>query len=206
MNNRDIDKYKWIVRGGKAWAMGTELEYASFVEDGTYEGVDLEVIHQYKSDTEAFWDNVTGEPTLEFRQQYNVRQLIRVATPEKFADPDEHSFQGRVLPWMISCFGLDILNNEPKRTYRFLEEALELVQACGCTREDIYNLIDVIYDKPAGKAPQEVGGVMVTLAALCLAKKLDMEQCAERELAFNWTRIEQLRSKEDKRLQPTEKL
>lgn len=205
MNNKDIDNHKWVVGGMKAWAIGTDLEYISFVEDGTYEGVDLETIWQYKHIGETWWDNLEGEPTMELRAQYSVRQIIRLATESKFLNPDDHSFQGRVLPWVISCFGLEILNDAPKRTYRFLEEALELVQACGCSREDIYSLIDVIYDKQPGKVPQEVGGVMVTLAALCLAKKLDMEHCAERELAFNWTRIEQLRTKEDKRLQPTEK-
>ncbi|NVE01247.1 hypothetical protein HUX62_24795 [Massilia sp. BJB1822] len=106
------------------------------------------------------------------------------------------SFQQRVHPWMIACFGPMIAGDREERNHRFLEEALELVQACGCTASEAHQLVDYVYGRPVGDPPQEVGGVMVTLAALCLAQTLDMHQCGETELARIWTKVEQIRAKQ----------
>lgn len=105
-------------------------------------------------------------------------------------------FQPRVLAWMLACFGPEISNDAIERNHRFLEEALELVQACGCTASEAHQLVDYVYGRPAGEKIQEVGGVMVTVAALCLAQKLDMVEAGERELARIWTKVEQIRAKQ----------
>jgi hypothetical protein len=96
-------------------------------------------------------------------------------------------FQSRVAPWMQECFGPVISADTVERNHRFLEEALELVQACACSRNDALRLVDYVYGRPAGEPSQEVGGVMVTLAALCLAQRLNMHSAGETEL----TRISQ---------------
>lgn len=70
-----------------------------------------------------------------------------------------------------------------ERRHRFLEEAIELAQASGCTREDARIIVDYVFDRPAGAQEQEVGGVMVTLAALCNALKLTMSDAGDKELA-----------------------
>ena len=44
--------------------------------------------------------------------------------------------------------------------------------------------------------PVEPRGVMVTLAALCLADALDMHRAGEAELARIWTKVEQIRAKQ----------
>lgn len=106
------------------------------------------------------------------------------------------TFQERVAPWMNDCFGPVISADKVERNHRFLEEALELVQACGASREDCLQLVDYVYGRPAGERSQEVGGVMVTLAALCLANSIDMHEAAEVELARVWTKIEQIRAKQ----------
>lgn len=93
------------------------------------------------------------------------------------------TFQLRVAPWMQDCFGPIISADKRERNFRFLEEALELVQACGCTRDEALKLVDYVFSRPVGERGQEVGGTMVTLAALCLAQKLDMHDEGERELA-----------------------
>lgn len=108
----------------------------------------------------------------------------------------ERSFQDRVLPWLLDCFGSDIANDAIERNHRFLEEALELVQACSCTQSEAHQLVDYVYGRPIGEKNQEVGGVMVTLAALCLAQKLDMHNAGETELARIWTKVEQIRAKQ----------
>lgn len=91
-------------------------------------------------------------------------------------------FQDRVAPWMMACFGPVVSADREERNHRFLEEAIELVQACGCTAGEAHSLVDYVYVRAVGAPPQEVGGVMVTLAALCLANGLDMHEAAEIEL------------------------
>lgn len=109
---------------------------------------------------------------------------------------DFESFQERVKPWMHECFGPLMADDTDERNHRFLEESLELVQACGCTRSEAHQLVDYVYGRPVGEQYQEVGGVMVTLAALCLAKNLDMHENAETELARIWTKMEKIRAKQ----------
>ncbi|MBW3243304.1 hypothetical protein KUV57_11410 [Epibacterium sp. DP7N7-1] len=106
------------------------------------------------------------------------------------------SFQARVQPWMASCFGEEISRDRQERNHRFLEEALELVQALGCTRSEAHQLVDYVYGRPEGVVDQEIGGVMVTLAALCLAAGEDMHAAGEKELARVWTKVEKIRAKQ----------
>ncbi|WP_019573301.1 hypothetical protein [Curvibacter lanceolatus] len=97
--------------------------------------------------------------------------------------PDQvKPFQNRVQPWLMECFGEMIAGDREERNHRFLEEALELVQACGCTASEAHQLVDYTFGRPIGEPAQEVGGVMVTLAALCLANGLDMHANGETEL------------------------
>ncbi|MFK3607869.1 hypothetical protein PVE_R2G0553 [Pseudomonas veronii 1YdBTEX2] len=92
------------------------------------------------------------------------------------------SFQSRVAPWLVECFGDAIAQDTQERNQRFLEEALELVQACALTSDEAHQLVDYVFGRDVGEQSQEVGGVMVTLAALCRAHKLAMHQCGETEL------------------------
>lgn len=91
-------------------------------------------------------------------------------------------FQVRVRPWMLECFGETIANDGQERNHRFLEEALELVQACGSTVAEAHSLVEYVFCRPIGEPMQETGGVMITLAALCLANGIDMHQAGEIEL------------------------
>lgn len=106
------------------------------------------------------------------------------------------SFQDRVLPWLNTCFGEVIAGDIAERNHRFVEEALELVQACGCTASEAHQLVDYVFGRPIGERTQETGGVMVTLAALCLAHGLDMHEAGETELARIWTKVEAIRAKQ----------
>ncbi|SFP62437.1 hypothetical protein [Sphingomonas rubra] len=105
-------------------------------------------------------------------------------------------FQARVQPWMLACFGEMIAGDREERNHRFLEEALELVQSTGCTASEAHQLVDYVFGRPVGEPAQEVGGTMVTLAALCLAHDLDMHAAAEMELARIWTKVEAIRAKQ----------
>lgn len=91
-------------------------------------------------------------------------------------------FQTKVSGWMLDCFGREISRDKVERNHRFLEEALELMQACGGTQDEAYQLVRYVFNRPVGEKDQEVGGVMVTLAALCAAQGIDMERAGYREL------------------------
>jgi len=115
-----------------------------------------------------------------------TRELLTVAK----------SFQSRVQPWLLACFGEMIAGDREERNHRFLEEALELVQACGCTVDEAHQLVDYVFNRPSGEPFQESGGVSVTHAALCLANNIDMDAAAETELARIWTKIDAVRAKQ----------
>jgi len=105
-------------------------------------------------------------------------------------------YQNQVNSWMLNCFGEEISNDIKERNHRFLEEALELVQSCGCTASEAHQLVDYVFNRPTGVIAQEVGGVMVTLAALCEAVGLSMESCGEAELTRVWGKIDEIRAKQ----------
>jgi len=104
-------------------------------------------------------------------------------------------FQIRVAEWLAACFGRNVALDRDERLHRFLEEALELAQASGCTKDDAVQLVNYVFSRPPGNAVEEVGGVMVTLAGLCQASGVDLEDAGELELDRNWSRTEEIRTK-----------
>lgn len=106
------------------------------------------------------------------------------------------TFQSLVQPWLLECFGSMIAGDRQERNHRFLEESLELVQSLGCTASEAHQLVDYVYSRPIGEPDQEAGGVMVTLAALCLANAMDMHTAGYIELARIWTKVDQIRIKQ----------
>jgi hypothetical protein len=106
------------------------------------------------------------------------------------------SFQYCVNEWMQVCFGKQISSDVIERNHRFLEEALELVQSLNCTRSEAHQLVDYVFNRPIGEPFQEAGGVMITLAALCSASKLDMNECGNVELKRIWTKVDAIRKKQ----------
>ncbi|WP_414440488.1 hypothetical protein [Burkholderia sp. 22PA0106] len=133
--------------------------------------------------------NTEGLDEEEIERTYPVFAAMRIivalhdeasqaAAPAEAREP----FQACVQPWMLECFGPVIAADRIERNHRFLEEALELAQALGCTASEAHQLVNYTFGRPIGEPAQEVGGVMVTLAALCLASGLDMHQAGETEL------------------------
>ncbi len=105
-------------------------------------------------------------------------------------------FQKAVREWAEACFGESVASDKAERNHRFLEEALELVQACGATREECLQLVYYVYSRPSGDLKQEVGGVLITLAAHCCAHQVDMQHAGEVELDRIWGNIEVIRAKQ----------
>lgn len=105
------------------------------------------------------------------------------------------SFQSKVSHWLAECFGQQSIGDKVERNHRFLEEALETVQANGCSREDSHRLVDYVFDRQSGDLHQEVGGTLTTLAALCVASGIDMENAGNQELHRIVANIDAIRSK-----------
>lgn len=124
-----------------------------------------------------------------------IGALADILSSRPRLDAGEPTFQARVKPWLHECFGPEISADRPERNDRFIEEALELVQASGYTAERAHQLVEYVFSRPQGDINQEVGGVMITLAAHCLAHGVDMHQAGETELARIWTKVEQIRAK-----------
>lgn len=91
-------------------------------------------------------------------------------------------FQLLVRRWVVRAFGIEVANDKSERTFRFLEEALELGQANGTTQDQAHALVEYVYGRPVGCGRQEVGGVLLTLAGLCDAYGWKMHEEAAAEI------------------------
>lgn len=106
------------------------------------------------------------------------------------------TYQERVNAWLKQTFSQKIRLCKTERNHRFLEESLELIQACGCTQSEAHQIVDYVFGRPEGEKSQEVGGVMNTLAALCIAHGLDMQKAADQEMVRVWRMIEKIQAKQ----------
>jgi hypothetical protein len=93
------------------------------------------------------------------------------------------SFQEGVAAWMEQCFSPAVCHNTTERGDRLLEEVLELLQSHDYDRSRVATLVEYVWNRPKGEPAQEVGGVMVTLAAYCWIAGINMHDEAVRELA-----------------------
>lgn len=107
--------------------------------------------------------------------------------------------QLRVKDWTLSCFGEKIANDKRERNHRFIEEALELVQSLECTKEEVLKAVEYVFSRDIGDPYQEVGGTVVTLAALCNANAINMQEAAETEHERAFIKIDQIREKQKRK-------
>ena len=92
-------------------------------------------------------------------------------------------YQLRTKLWMDKLPADHMLwDDVQERAIRFLEEAHELVQSLGVSRERAAAVQDYVYGRPVGEPEQEFGGVTVTLAVLANVKGISWETVAWREL------------------------
>ena len=109
------------------------------------------------------------------------------------------SFQSRVTKWGAACFGPRIAFDLKERNYRFLEEALELVQCLDLPKEKALELVEYVYGRPKGEIPQEIGGVIITLVLLAAANGFDVDKAGETELERCWEKIDVIREKQKRK-------
>lgn len=140
------------------------------------------------------WDNM-NEAT-QVAAHSSAQQIAMEINELIDAPPQFPSFQQGVHDWLLACFGPEIAADKVERNHRFLEESLELVQACGCTQSEAHQLVDYVFGRPVGEIEQEIGGVMVTLSALCLAHGFDMMAAGDKEVRRVWAMAEKIRAKQ----------
>lgn len=125
-----------------------------------------------KTTEEKYWQEV-------WEQENRERSKMFVPQPEEaeVVDMWEHRnhIQNTTAVWMWRCFPEGVIYDKTERNFRFLEEALELVQANGATKSEALILVDYVFAREIGETVQEVGGVMVTLAALCNVLQINMD-------------------------------
>lgn len=104
--------------------------------------------------------------------------------------------------WAVNCFGVGVVADHRERGCRFVEEALELAQAIGCTAADGHALVDYVFNRKPGKIPQEVGGVMMTLAVLAHELGVSLRAAMHAEHLSNIARTEAIRAKQASKVHP----
>jgi len=122
----------------------------------------------------------------------DLRTRLRGETPPSI----DEGFQARVYDWMRKCFQTPDAVQPDQRAFRFIEEALEAVQASGTSREDVLRVVEYVYSRPPGIVGQEIGGVMVTLAGLATSWGLSLEYAAQKELERCEENTEKIRAKD----------
>lgn len=110
-----------------------------------------------------------------------------------------NTLQKRIKEWVTNTFGEDHHTKKLERCHRFLEESLELCQACDMPKEDVLTLLEYVYNRPKGLVGQEVGGVLVTLAALCNSHNTNMSAESEIEYSRILEKSEEIREKQLKK-------
>lgn len=137
-------------------------------------------------------------PTEEEEQKFGDKDALMDYTLDPIqADLSDYlPLDQRVYKWLVKAFGKEAAHDKVERNHRFLEEALEVVQACGCTDFEAHQLVEYVFGRPVGEIHQEIGGAMLTLAGLALANGQRVEVCGALELQRAYQKIELIREKQ----------
>lgn len=106
------------------------------------------------------------------------------------------SLQDRLSNWLVNCVGQEAALDKNERDARFLEEAIELMQARGRTKEEIMTMVDHVYSRPVGEVNQEIAGTLLTLMAVGAADEVDILELGEKEYRRVISKIDQVRTKQ----------
>lgn len=143
--------------------------------------------------TQYMKDNKWHDGILLTEDNVPTREVYRLI-PNKICINKSLPFKTQVQFFMDKCFGDDAYDKK-NRIHRLLEEVIELAQATEVTPNHIIELIDHVYGKPVGGLNEEVGGVMVTLAGVCIAYDISMDTVGLGELKRCWKRFPELQKK-----------
>lgn len=110
-------------------------------------------------------------------------------------------WQQNAFAWALQMYG-ERVRNERYQAFRFLEEACELGQAMGLTRDDLIRVVDYVMARPVGTPTVEIGDVRLTLDILGEALGIDVEaahqECLKRVAGLDPART---REKDQKKIE-----
>lgn len=140
-------------------------------------------------EADAFRDSRYWEEVTVGNEQYPVfvvtetgRKALASYLLMEQAQENLGTIQDVCADWCVGVFGFELHNDLEQRCDRFVEEALELVQALGYEREDVELIIDHVFNRKPGEVAQEIGGTIVTFACLVDAAGYSMRECAHIEI------------------------
>lgn len=187
-----------------AWAT-KGYEYGEDALENVKVGYELarEELHQIMLLEKIFWDNLVSAANESnwIPEDYCMNDWVSdCALFLREGSSDWYQMKNKQLEvglWLLECFGEEIAEDKLERADRFIEEALELAQ----TNPDFnavraHALVDYVFNRDVGEPVQEVGGVMVTLAALCNTVGIDVQEAMNTEVTRIWTKVEQIRAKQ----------
>lgn len=90
--------------------------------------------------------------------------------------------QADIFRWAQNTFG-EVAATPRERALRFVEEALELAQACDLEEIDVKLITDRVFGRDAGDHFKEMGQAALTLEALAECHKVDLNTAANVEFA-----------------------
>ena len=108
---------------------------------------------------------------------------LSVTFSEFFEDQNKGYMQFNYHLRMLHAFGTDKVYDALLRDMRFGEEAIELLQARGRSKEEVLRLVDYVYGRDIGEVEQEMGGVLSTLMAMASQNGTDLEKATKTEMA-----------------------
>lgn len=87
------------------------------------------------------------------------------------------------LQWAVDTFG-PVAKLKSERAMRFLEEAIELAQACGVDMQHCDRILWRVFTRPAGSAYREIGQSLMCLEALAASLNISANDECDAELAL----------------------
>lgn len=116
-------------------------------------------------------------------------------SPAALARTKRLTFQKRVYPWTVETFGYAKTMSLIERRQRVIEEAIELVQAMGGSREEVEKMAAYVFARKIGDPKQEIGGLQVCIAAAANALGIDADEAREDELLRCIDKVDVIRQK-----------
>lgn len=84
--------------------------------------------------------------------------------------------QRMAFAWAVQTYG-EVAKKARYQAFRFLEEALELVQAMGLTKEDAIRTVEWVFSRSVGTVRVEVGDVRLSIDILAESQGVSSDDC-----------------------------
>ena len=131
------------------------------------------------------WCDWVTELLIDLEQAKAERDVLWEHPAEHIKAERETPNQKEMLKWASDTFGRVALDTN-ERALRFLEEAIELAQACGVSVEEALTVATRVYARQAGNYYKELGQSAMTLAVLAEWLGIDVDDA----LLCEWRRIQ----------------